>query len=81
MLRIIEPFKLPQLDQVPQETIEICRRFEQKYKILCQNDIVRNQRFHHKYYTNVFKGSDFIDWLLKRRLVETRSQGEELGKN
>ena len=36
--------------------------------------------FHHKYYRNVFKSSDFIDWLIRRHLVKNRKQGEELGR-
>ena len=68
------------IEEVPNGTIEICKKFEEKYKTRCKEDIVRNQRFHHKYYLNVFKGNEFVSWLVGHKLVKNRKQGEELGK-
>jgi hypothetical protein len=78
-LNLIEKFKLPPLDQVPDETIEVCNKF-QEYKTKCIRDIVKNQRFHYKYYQNVFNGSQLIDWLLSQNLVKSRQEGLELGR-
>lgn len=77
---LIEPFKLPDLDDLPQETIDMCKKFELKYKSKCANKIVKDLRFHHKFYRSVFKGSDLIDWLIKKNLADTRAKGEEIGK-
>lgn len=43
-LKIIKPFKLLPLEEVPLDTIEICKKFDEKYKSKCSNDIVKNQR-------------------------------------
>ena len=68
------------MENVQQETINLCSKFERKYKTKCSDKIVRDLRFHHKYYRNVFKGSDFVDWLIKKKLVDTRTKGQEFGK-
>lgn len=80
LLGIIKPFKLPPLDQVPLRTIEICKKFEQKYKLKCQIEIERNFRFHHKYYVNVFKASDLVEWLKRNRLAKNRKKAIEFGR-
>ena len=74
------PFNLKPLDQVSPETIKVCRKFDEKYKSRCIESIVSSQRFHHKFYLNVFKGTEFVSWLVKKKLVRNRKQGEELGK-
>jgi hypothetical protein len=80
MLRIIEPFSLPPLDKLPIETVQICQKFDRKYKSRCIDEVVRNQRFHHKFHMNVLKGSDFVTWLVRNKLVKNRKNGRELGK-
>ena len=80
LLRLIKPYQPVPMDQVPRQTTEICRKFEEKYKSKCIEDIVRNQRFHYKFYLNVFKGNEFVNWLVKQKFVKSRKQGEELGK-
>ena len=77
---MIEPYKATPLDQVPEATIRSCKKFEDRYKLCCRQEIVRNQRFHHRYYLNVFKGSELVTWLLRHRLVRSRKEGELLGK-
>ncbi len=79
-LRLIKPFELPPIDKVPASTLDICKKFDEKYKSKCREDIVRNHRFHYHFYLNVFKGNEFVSWLIKQKLVRTRKQGEELGK-
>jgi hypothetical protein len=80
MLRLIKPFELKPLDQVASNVLEVCKKFEDKYKTKCFGDIVRNQRFHYHFYLNVFKGNELVSWLIKKRLVRTREQGEQLGQ-
>lgn len=77
---LIEKFKLPQIEHVPKETLDMCKLFETKYKAECIRKLTRDQRFHYKFYRNVFTGSDLVDWLLRKRLVKTRSQAVAFGR-
>jgi hypothetical protein len=65
---------------VSAETIELCRLFESKYKQKCMSRIARDQRFHTKFYKQVFTGRDFVTWLRRKRLIKSRRQGVELGR-
>ena len=80
-LNFIKPFKLPPIESLDIRTREICKKFNEKYKSSCIAQIVRDQRFHYKFYIGVFKGSEFVDWLVKKKLVKTRNQGVNLGRN
>jgi hypothetical protein len=77
----IKPYNLPKLEDLDPKTIEICQKFNEKYKEKCiASKIVKDQRFHYEFYFSVFKGSDLIDWLLKKKLIKNRKQGQDLGK-
>ena len=41
----IKPFNLPKLEEVDAKTIEICQKFNEKYKEKCVNSIVKDQRY------------------------------------
>ncbi len=77
---LIKPFKLPSETEIPEETRQICKKFNEHYKSICAKSIEKNQRFHYTFYVNVFSGSDLIDWMILKKLIKTRPQGEFLGK-
>ena len=44
ILGIIAPFKLIPADQLPVETVEMCKKFEQIYKRKCMRDLEKDHR-------------------------------------
>jgi hypothetical protein len=80
MLRIVKPYKPLTESELPEETVEICEKFERQYKEVCAKSIEKNQRFHYTFYVNVFSGSDLIDWMISKKLVKNRLHGEFLGR-
>ena len=73
------PFKLVALDDISPETRTICERFRRRYAAKCAMQIVTNQRFHHKFYRDAFKGSDLVEWLLVNGLISERQKCVDLG--
>jgi len=80
VLKIVAPYRPLDESEIPEETREICEKFERQYKNLCARAIEKNQRFHYKFYVNVFSGSDLIDWMIAKKLIKSRLHGEYLGK-
>jgi hypothetical protein len=76
---MIEPLKLPPIEEIPSETIEICKRFKERYISRFVNQIVKNHRFHHKFYIDVFTGNDFVNYAIELNLVKNKKQAVELG--
>jgi hypothetical protein len=79
VFRLIEPLKLPLIEEIPEETVEICRRFNEKFTSRFSAEIVKNHRFHHKFYYDVFTGGDFVDMALGLNLIKNRKQAVSLG--
>lgn len=59
--------------------MEFCKKFERLHKSKCLK-ILKNIKFHHKYYSSVFRGSDLIDWFIKKKIACSRTEAEILGK-
>lgn len=78
--KLIKPFNLPPMESVSHETLEMCSLFDRHYKQKCIRRIARNQRFHTKYYEQVFTGRDLVTWLLRKHIVQNRRQGVEFGR-
>lgn len=80
LFRVIKPYKPLMEHEIPEETIEVCEKFEKTYKDQCSKSIEKNQRFHYTLYENVFTGSDMVDWFMVKKLVKDRKQGKFLGR-
>lgn len=80
-LKLIKPFNILPFDELSEETVDKCKKFENKYRESCARAIEKDQRFHYTLHHNVFSGSDLIDWLISKRLVKTRKQGKHLGRD
>jgi len=80
LLGVIKPYKSLADSEIPEETIEICEKFQKEFKEICAKSIEKNQRFHYTFYVNVFSGSELIDWMIAKKLVRNRQNGEFLGR-
>ncbi len=43
MLRIVKPYKPLAESELPEETVELCEKFERQYKEVCAKSIEKNQ--------------------------------------
>ncbi|XP_033120648.1 integral membrane protein GPR155-like isoform X2 [Anneissia japonica] len=62
------------------EVLHTCDQFLVHHVAKCKNEIVQDLRYHFKTYSNVFKGSKLVDWLLDIGLAEERADGVDYGK-
>ena len=76
---MIEPLKLSPIEEVADETKELCKKFKERYMPRFIDQIVKNHRFHHKFYIDVFTGKDFVDYAIEQHLVKNKRQAIELG--
>lgn len=80
LLRLVKPLKLVSQSELPDATLEICNKFEDRYRAKCASALEKKQRFHYNLYEDVFSGEELIGWFIANKLVKTRKHGKNLGR-
>ena len=76
-----ESLILPHWEDLESETKMHCQQFLKHHQKYCMETLVRDVRHNLMTFKAVFRGSEFVDWLIEADLVSNRHDGVSYGRH
>ncbi|XP_050419231.1 integral membrane protein GPR155 [Patella vulgata] len=77
----VEMVQLPDMSDLDDETVQICKQFTEYHQENCAKMIVKDLRYRLRMYKDVFTGKALCDWLINVGLAKDRLEAIEYGRH